>query len=352
MADDGDYYAILGVSKDASEEDIKKAYRKLALKYHPDRNQGDKAAEEKFKRISEAYAVLIDPEKRKTYDSRGRAGVRDMGFEGFGNVEDIYTNFGDIFGDFFGGRYHTRETAAVPGADLRAGVTVSFTEAALGSKNELRFQKTSACPACGGTGAKPGTSPRTCPTCSGSGTVVRRNAQMGGFFSVSSVCPQCRGEGTIVTDPCQTCGGRGSVLRPVTITLNIPPGTSNGDVLRLRGQGEAGAHGGQPGDLYVTVHVRPHEHFERSGNDIIYEARVDFITAMLGGEIEVPTLKGKATLKLPAGTQSGQTLRLRSQGIKPVTGKQGDHLVKILITVPKTLTKRQEELLKEFGENR
>jgi len=352
MAKDSDYYEILGVSKDAKDEDIKKAYRKLALKYHPDRNPNNKEAEEKFKKISEAYAVLSDPEKRRAYDTRGWAGVRDMGFEGFRDVSDIFSSFGDIFGDFFGRRYYTAETRAVPGADLRTMVAVSFTDAALGTEKELHFQKSGTCSACGGSGAEPGTQPRTCPTCKGTGRSVRRDSQLGGFFSISSVCPHCDGEGKIIANPCSACRGAGSVIRPVTITLRIPPGTDDGDVLRLRGQGEAGAHGGPPGDLYVSIRVAPSDLFTRSGNDLIHEAKVDFVTAALGGKIEVPTLKGKASLKIPRGTQSGQTLRLRGQGIKPARGPQGDLLVRVMVTVPKDLTPRQEKLLKEFSAER
>jgi len=350
MANGTDYYETLNVSKDASAEEIKKAYRKLALKYHPDRNPGDKAAEEKFKKISEAYAVLSDPEKRKTYEARGQAGVRDMGFEGFGNVSDIYSMFGDIFGDSFGQRYYTSETRAEPGADLRATVTVSFLEAATGTTRELQFQKRSTCPTCGGTRAKPGSTPRTCPACKGTGHTVRRDTRTGGFFSVSQPCPQCKGEGTVISDPCPACNGTGSAVKPVTISLRVPPGTQDGATLRLRGQGEAGLHGGPPGDLYVTIRVTPSDRFERRGNNIIHEAKVDFITAALGGSIEVPTLTGHATLKIPRGTQSGQALRLRGQGIRPAKGSPGDMLVKILVTVPETLTERQEELLKEFAE--
>jgi len=352
MANGTDYYEILNVSKDASAEDIKKAYRKLALKYHPDRNPGDKAAEEKFKRISEAYAVLSDPEKRKAYDTRGQAGVRDMGFEGFGDVSDIFSRFGDIFGDFFGRRYYTTETRAEPGADLRTSITVSFLEAALGTTRELSFQKRSTCPACGGTRARPGSKPHTCPTCKGTGHTLRRNGSSGGFFSISRPCPQCNGEGTIISEPCSTCAGTGSLIKPVKISLRVPPGTDDGATLRLRGQGEAGLHGGPPGDLYVTIRVTPSDRFERRGNDIIYDAGVDFITAALGGSIEVPTLTGHATLKIPRGTQSGQTLRLRGQGIKPAKGAPGDMLVRILVTVPEHLTQRQEELLKQFAEER
>ena len=349
MAKDSDYYKLLGVSKDANDEDIRKAYRKLALKHHPDRNPDNKEAEEKFKEISEAYAVLSDPEKRKAYDTRGQAGVRDMGFEGFRDVSDIFSNFGDIFGDSFGQRYYTTETRAVPGDDLRAAVPVLFMEAALGTEKDLHFQKSAVCETCGGSGAKPGTEPRTCPTCSGAGHTIRRDSQLGGFFSVSSVCPQCDGDGKIITDPCSACRGAGSVIKPVTISLRIPPGTDDDDVLRLRGQGEAGAHGGPPGDLYVSIRVAPSDAFVRSGNNLIHEANVDFITAALGGEIEVPALRGRATLKIPRGTQSGQTLRLRGQGIKPAKGPEGDLLVRVLLTVPKDLTPKQEELLKEFS---
>jgi len=352
MVSNKDYYEVLGVSRTAPEDEIKKAYRKLALKYHPDRNPGNKQAEEKFKEISEAYAVLSDAEKRKTYDLRGQAGVREGGFEGFTNVDDIYSQFGDIFGDFFGRRYYTPETVAEPGADLRTDISVTFTEAALGTEKELHFRKGTVCPVCRGTGAKGGAPPTPCPTCGGTGHVVKRSAKAGGFFSVSSICPKCHGAGQIVGTPCPACAGAGAAEKPVTIKLRVPPGTSDGDTLRLRGQGEPGTHGGPPGDLYVAVHVLPHEHFTRSNNDVIHEAEVDFVTAALGGEIEVPTLTGHATLKIPAGTQSGQILRLRGQGIKPPRGKQGDMLVKVLITVPKKLTKRQEELLRGFAETK
>lgn len=351
MADRKDYYEVLGVSRGASDGEIKKAYRKLALKWHPDRNPSNKKdAEEKFKEISEAYAVLSDAEKRKAYETGGRAGVREStGFEGFANVNDIFSQYGDIFGEFFGQRYYTPENVAEAGADLRTDITVSFMEAARGAEKELRFQKNTVCSACRGTGAKDGTPPAICPTCRGTGHIVKRNVQKGGFFSVSSVCPQCRGTGRIVGAACPVCGAAGSSVKDVTITLHVPPGTSEGDTLRLRGQGEPGVGGGPPGDLYITVHVTPHEFFTRTNNDIVYEAEVDFVTAALGGEIEVPTLAGHAKLKIPRGTQSGTMLRLRGQGVKPPSGKQGDMLVRVLITVPKKLTKRQEELLKEFA---
>jgi len=350
MADAKDYYQILGVSRDANEEEIKKTYRKLALKFHPDRNQGNKDAEAKFKEISEAYAVLSDAEKRNAFDTRGQAGVRDTGFQGFTDVNDIYSSFGDIFGDFFGQRFYTPETRAQAGADLRTDITVSFLDAALGAERDLHFQKEIACPACGGTGAKPGTA-ATCPTCHGTGHIVQRSGQAGGFFSVSSACPRCHGSGTTGT-PCADCRGLGKVTKPVAIKLRIPAGAKEGDALRLRGQGEPGLYGGPPGDLYVTLRVTPHEYFTRTDSDIIHEAKVNFITAALGGEIEVPTLRAKAKLKIPPGTQSGQTLRLRGQGIKLRGGKAGDLLVRVLITVPKSLTKRQEELLREFSEAR
>ena len=349
MPKDKNYYEILGVGKTASADDIKKAYRKLALKYHPDRNPGNKQAEEKFKRASEAYAVLSDAGKRKAYDSRGQAGVRETGFEGFADVNDIYSQFGDIFGDFFGRRFYTAENLAEAGADLRSDITVSFEEAALGADKELRFQKSTTCSTCNGTGSRSGSRPAACPTCGGTGHVVRQNSARGGFFSISSVCPQCNGEGVIVADPCPVCNGTGAAVRPVTIKLHIPRGTGNGSVLRLRGQGEPGQHGGPPGDLFVTVRVSPHPYFERSGNDLIYEAKVDFVTAALGGQIEVPTLTGRAALKIPRGTQSGQTFRLRGQGIKPARGSAGDLLVRALITVPASLTSRQEELLRQFA---
>jgi molecular chaperone DnaJ len=343
-----DYYEILGVKKKASEKEIKKAYRRLALKYHPDKNPGDKSAEEKFKEASEAYEVLRDPEKRKAYDTRGQAGLHDMGWQGFGSTEDIYANFGDIFSDLFGPRFH-RQAATQPrrGHDLQYAVTIPFMHSIHGTKIALRANTPVACETCGGHGNSGG-QPTPCTACGGSGYQSRQAKQSGGFFSVSQPCSVCGGTGAKHGPPCFACGGKGQVAKPRTIDVTIPPGVKSGQKLRLAGQGEPGLRGGPAGNLYVIVNVQDDRNFERKGLNIISSVKVPFTTAALGGEVSISTVHGSATLKVPKGVQSGTKLRLAGQGVHTRSGKKGDHLAKVLITVPKKLKKKQKELLEEL----
>jgi molecular chaperone DnaJ len=340
-----DFYEVLGVSKDASDEEIKKAYRKLALKYHPDKNPNNPEAERKFKEAAEAYEVLSDKEKRKLYDSRGAEGLRDMGFEGFQSNEDIFAHFGDIFGDIFGRRFHRQAATPQRGGDVRYSIAVGFLDAALGATREISIPVHETCPDCRGTGAEGGVE-EPCPECGGSGHVSRQGKRQGGFFSVSSVCPKCGGTGKAGGRPCRTCGGEGRVFREKRISLKIPPGVTDGQVLRLAGQGEAGVRGGPAGDLLLEVGVGQHPDFTRDGLDIRSTVKVPVKTALLGGEVEVPTLRGKIALKVPRGTSSGSVLRLRGQGVD-ARGAKGDHLVRAEITVPKELPPEVEEAVKK-----
>ncbi len=355
-----DYYEVLGVSKNASEQDIKQAYRKLALKYHPDRNKGDKDAEEKFKEATEAYEILRDPKKRATYDKFGHAGV--SGFEGFGR--GAYSDFSDIFGDFdfadifegfFGSAFgsRTRTKRARRGADIQYDLSITLEEAASGEEVQIKVPRQESCEVCEGTGSKAGTKPTVCPLCNGSGQI----RQTQGFFSITQTCYKCKGEGKIISSPCSSCGGTGLKQHKRTITVKIPAGVESGSRLKISGEGEQGPNSGTRGDLYVVIHVKKHAYFERHGNDIMSMVDVSFPMVCLGGEIEVPTINGsKAKMKIPPGTENGQVFRLKGNGI-PYLGSygRGDQLVKINIRVPKKLTPRQKELLKEFstldGEN-
>jgi molecular chaperone DnaJ len=349
-----DYYELLGVAKGASTDEIRSAFRKLALKYHPDRNPGDKEAERKFKDISEAYDVLSDEQKRKLYDAYGHEGLKGQARRDYQNasVQDIFEAFGDIFGDssifgdFFGvGRGAGGRRGARRGASLRVELEIDFKEAALGVKKTIELNRAETCEACRGSGAKPGTGRTTCRSCGGRG-VVGRNA---GFFMLQSACPTCGGAGTSVESPCGACRGEGLARRKREIEITIPAGIENATRMRMAGQGEGAAEGGQPGDLYVDVYVREHEFFAREGNDILCEVPIPFSLAALGGEIEVPTLQGKTTLKVPRGTASGTQLRLKGQGVTNVEGRgRGDQRVRVVVQVPAKVTKRQEELLQEF----
>lgn len=342
-----DYYELLGVGRNASEEEIKKAYRRLALKYHPDRNPGDKQSEEKFKEISEAYQVLADAEKRAQYDQYGHAAFGEGGpfrggFDFSSGFEDV---FGDIFGEFFGTGPGRRRGRA-RGEDLRYNLTLSFEEAAFGAEKKVKVPRSGPCDTCHGNGSKPGSSPRTCPTCRGQGQV--RFEQ--GFFSVSRTCGQCQGQGRIITDPCGSCGGAGRVRKLHTLSVKIPPGVDTGSRLKLRGEGEAGAGGGAAGDLYVVIQVEPHPLFVRDGLDIVCEVPISFAQAALGTEIDAPTLEGKVKMKIPPGTQSGKIFRLRGKGVRDIHGHhQGDQLVRVVVETPTHLTARQKELLREFA---
>ena len=343
-----DYYEVLGVERTASAGDIKSAYRKLALQYHPDKNPGNHEAEEKFKEASEAYACLSDPDKRARYDRFGHEG-RPFGeggfggFEGFGGFGDI---FGDIFGEIFGGGAGGRGRQRGRGADLRYDKELEFDEAAFGTEVELEIPRRKRCDVCSGVGAKPGTSPRTCGTCGGSG--AQRFTQ--GFFSVSRPCPTCGGEGKVIPDPCTACGGKGTVTSTAKIPLKIPAGVDTGSRIKLTGEGEPGPMGGPPGDLYVVIHVKEHPIFVREETEIICTVPISFPQAALGASIDVPTLDGKVKMKIPAGTQSGKVFRLRGKGVPVLGGHgRGDQHVRVVIETPSSLSKRQRELLEEFA---
>jgi len=343
-----DYYEILGVDRSASDEEVKKSYRRLAMQYHPDRNPGDKKAEEKFKEAAEAYEVLRDAEKRKIYDRYGHEGINGTGFRGFSGFDDIFTNFSDIFEDVFGftgARTRTR-SAVRQGADLRYDLKISFMDAVKGTTTQIELEKFERCAECSGTGAAAGTQPESCPRCAGRGTVT----QSSGFFTISTTCPQCRGAGRVIKNPCKACFGTGKARSRKTVSLRIPAGVETGSRLRLRGEGEEGDFGGPSGDLYVFLHVEPHEFFERDGYDILCQVPVSITQAALGATIEVPTVEGKESLKIPRGTQSGRVFRMKSKGVAHLKGLgRGDQVVQVLVKIPTNLTKKQEELLKEFA---
>lgn len=351
MASKKDYYDVLGVNKDASAEDIKKAYRKLAMKYHPDRNPDNPKAEEQFKEAKEAYEVLTDDQKRAAYDQYGHAGVDPSmggGAGGFG-AGGFSDAFGDIFGDIFGGAGGTRSGGqrnnVYRGADLRYNMEISLEEAAKGTETKIRIPVQSTCETCKGTGAKAGTQPVTCTTCGGHGQVRMQQ----GFFSVQQTCPKCHGSGKMVKDPCTSCHGAGRVKQNKTLSIKVPAGVDEGDRIRLSGEGEAGVNGGPTGDLYVVIHLKEHEIFKRDGGNLHCEMPIGFTTAALGGEIEVPTLEGSAKMKVPAETQTGAIFRLRGKGIKPLRQSEpGDLLVHVVVETPVKLTEKQKELLREF----
>jgi molecular chaperone DnaJ len=346
-----DYYEVLGVARGASEDELKKAYRRLAVQLHPDRNPGNKQAEERFKEVNEAYQVLSDPERRSQYDRFGHSafqGPQGQGpFGGFDFSQGFEEVFSDIFGDFFGtGRGRARSRSR-RGDDLRYDLEVEFEEAARGAEKVVRFQRLTQCDACNGTRARGGsTGARQCPNCRGSGQV--RTQQ--GFFSISTTCSQCRGEGTIISDPCPKCQGQGRLRKQESLSVRIPAGVDNGSRLKLRGEGEAGYGGGAPGDLYVIVHVKEHPLFARQDNHIVIEVPISFPQAALGCDIEVPTLEGKVKLKVPSGTQSGKVLRLKGKGIVDLHGYgRGDQMIRVVVETPHSLTPRQRELLEEFA---
>ncbi len=363
MATKRDYYEILGVNKNSSADDIKSAYRKLAMQYHPDRNKAPDA-EEKFKELSEAYAVLSDQNKRQQYDQFGHSGI-DMRysqediFRGAApDIEDILRDFGfggggrggSIFDTFFSGEGGRREGPR-RGSDMLYELAIEFEEAASGKKVDLEFPRTETCDVCNGSGAKPGTSPKTCPACRGTGQVSRTQNTPFGRFMTNSTCGTCRGAGNVIDAPCTTCHGSGIVQKRRKLEVKIPPGVDSGSRLRVSSEGEAGQKGGPPGDLYVEIYVKPHKIFTRHENDVIMEASISFTQAALGDEILVPTLDGKASMKIPSGTQNGQVFRLRGKGFPSLhmSGK-GDELVKIKVEVPTKLTEMQKQLLKEFAE--
>ncbi len=343
-----DYYEILGVPKDATLDQIKKAYRRLALKYHPDKNRGDPEAEKKFKEISEAYEVLSDPEKRAAYDQRGQEGVREMGFEGFRTTDEIFSHFPDIFEGLFGDRFWQRQRGPRRGRDLRLRMDITLQEAAFGGTRDLRISGPAACERCGGTGSVGRRRPGPCKRCGGSGHISEQGRRFGGFFSISTPCPECGGTGKAVGDPCPKCRGTGVVERERVISVKIPAGIEEGAVLRLAGQGEPGSLGGPPGDLFVEVHLAPDPRFERRGRDLWTEVEVPFKIAALGGKISVPTLKGTAEVTVPPGTSSGQVLRLRGQGLPGKGGVRGDLMVRVLVTVPRHLSEKQKEAIRSL----
>ncbi|HEU4593648.1 MAG TPA: molecular chaperone DnaJ [Pyrinomonadaceae bacterium] len=356
MSTKRDYYEILGLSRGATEADIKSAYRKLAVRYHPDKNPGDHAAEERFKEAAEAYTVLSDAEQRARYDRFGHAGVSSSagaagwGAAGFGGIEDILGDlfgFGDVFGGRGGGGAGGRRSAAQRGADLRYDLEMTLEEAAAGMTAQLRIPRLEACEACQGSGAAPGTQPETCPTCSGAGQVRYQQ----GFFSVARTCGNCRGTGRVIKTPCETCRGAGRVERERSMEVKIPSGVETGSRLRLAGEGEAGAQGGPAGDLYVVIHVKEHEQFERQGNNLYASVPVTFAQAALGSEVIVQTLGGQETLKIPAGTQTGTVFRLKGNGMPVLGGRgRGDMFVSVTVVTPTTLTREQRKLLEQLAE--
>ncbi|MCC2616048.1 molecular chaperone DnaJ [Aestuariibacter halophilus] len=340
-----DYYEVLGVDKSASERDIKKAYKRLAMKYHPDRTQGDKAMEEKFKEVQEAYEILTDSQKRAAYDQYGHAGVDPNRGGGYGGAgADFGDIFGDVFGDIFGGG-RGRQSRARQGADLRYNLELSLEEAVRGKNVEIRVPTLVECDVCDGSGAKKGSSPTTCPTCHGNGQVQMRQ----GFFAVQQTCPTCSGRGKIISDPCNSCHGQGRKEKTKTLSVKVPAGVDTGDRIRLSGEGEAGENGAPAGDLYVQVHVKEHPIFVRDANNLYCEVPLSFTRAALGGEIEVPTLDGKVKLKITPETQTGRMFRLRGKGVKSVrSGSVGDLMCKVVVETPVNLNARQKELLEEL----
>jgi len=348
-----DYYEVLGISRTGSDNEIKSAYRKLAMKYHPDRNPGDKAAEDRFKEAAEAYAILADPEKRSLYDRFGHAGVSSAAGAGAGFDPTVFTGFEDIlgglgdifgFGDIFGGS--RRRGGPQRGADLRYDLEISFEEAAHGTETTIQIPRQETCETCTGSGAAPGTSPSVCSMCRGQGQIRRQQ----GFFTVATTCPQCRGTGRTISKPCQTCRGAGRVNKERKITVKIPAGIATGQQLRLQGEGESGAAGGPSGHLYVVIHVQEHEFFRRDGTNLFCEIPVNFPTVVLGGDVQVPTLDGSETVKIPDGTSTGTTLRLRGKGLPDVNGRgRGDLFVTVQVRTPKKLTREQRHLLEQLS---
>ncbi len=347
--DKRDYYETLNISRDADDAEIKRAYRKLAMQYHPDRNPGDKEAEDKFKEASEAYEVLRDREKRQIYDQYGHDGLKGTGFSGFSGFDDIFSNFGDIFEDFFGfGGSGRRRSRATRGNDLRYDIEITLEEAFSGIEKEIDFNKWGLCEACDGSGITPGSDTKICSTCGGNGNVIRSQ----GYFQIKTTCPSCNGAGRIVTDPCRKCGGKGKIQVKRTINLKIPPGVDTGSQLRLRGEGEAGEKGGPSGDLFVVIHVKDHDFYSRKGDHLFCELPISFIQAILGDRVSIPLLGENKThdIEIPSGTQPGDLVYIDEMGM-PVIGRRqrGQLIVKLNVKIPKKIEKRQRELLEEFA---
>ncbi len=346
-----DYYEILGVQRQSSEDEIKKSYRQLALKYHPDRNPGDKEAEDSFKEAAEAYEVLHDPQKRQVYDAYGHEGLRGSGFSGFRGNEDIFSSFGDIFQDFFsfggfGGQTRQR-TAERPGDDLLVTLNLTFEEAVSGTEKDVEMVTMAACSRCSGSGAEPGTKQTTCPACQGSGQVV----QAQGFFRISTSCARCQGTGRVLVAPCNQCHGQGRLREKRHVMVKVPAGVDSGTRLRLRGEGESGYRGGATGDLYVRIEVAPHPHIERDGDNLYTKISISFLQAIAGDTVEMPTLDGAKTLVIAPGTQPGEVMRFSGEGVTRLRGYgRGDLFVEVEVRIPKQVTARQRELLKEFME--
>ncbi len=356
MAEKRDYYEVLGLQKGASEAEIKKAFRKMAMKYHPDKNPGDKEAEEKFKEVNEAYSILSDPDKKNRYDRFGHAGVDPNagfggggGFGGAGGFEDIFDMFGDMFGGGFGGGGR-RKNGPMKGRDLQKAITIDFEEAAFGTKKEISITKYVKCSTCNGEGAAPGTSKKTCPKCNGTGQVHTVQRTPFGQFQSTGPCPECGGKGTVIDTPCSDCGGTGKVRKTIKINVEIPAGVDNESVIPIRGQGEPGENGGPNGDLYVVITVKPHRLFKRERDNLFLDIPVTFEQAALGDDITVPTLDGKVSYKIPAGTQPNTVFRLKGKGVKNVrSGRMGDLYVKVILEVPTKLDKKQRKAVEEMG---
>jgi molecular chaperone DnaJ len=350
-----DFYEVLGLQKGASDDEIKKAFRKLAIKYHPDKNQGDKEAEEKFKEINEAYQVLSDPEKKARYDQYGDADFGAGGYGGYGAEGYDFSDFGgfgDIFDSFFGGGGgRRRKGGPEKGNDLEYTITLTFEEAVAGVEKEISITRNEKCETCGGTGAKEGTQPKTCDKCGGTGQIrVQRNTPLGSFMSTST-CDKCGGKGTIITDPCQECKGSGKIRKNRKITVTIPAGVDTGNVIPLRGQGDHGTNGGPAGDLYVNIRVMPHKLFKRKGYDIFMDTNISFSKAAMGVELKVPTIDGDVKYSVPAGTQPGTVFRLKGKGVPRVNGHgRGDQYVNVVVDIPKTLNPKQKEALLMYME--
>jgi molecular chaperone DnaJ len=358
-----DYYQVLNVGRNSSQDDIKKAYRKLAMQHHPDRNPGDKAAEEKFKEAAEAYEVLGDPEKRKRYDQFGHEGIRGTDFRPFTDVNDIFTTFGDIFGGGFGGsifdevfgggtRQRQRGPTVVPGSDLKLRLKLTLEEIATGVEKKLKVKKWKTCDTCRGSGAKSSSSRTTCPVCNGTGEVRQVSRSMFGQFVNISTCQNCHGEGKIIRDPCPACHGEGRAQGETVIKVAVPAGVSEGNYIPIRGEGNVGPRGGPPGDIMVVIEEEPHPVFTRNGDDVVLDLLISFPEAALGSDIEVPTLGGRSRLKIEPGTQSGRVLRMREKGIPHLNSYgRGDQLVRVNVWVPTSLNAHERQLLKQLADS-